>query len=109
MELEELEKLKKMYAKDWERIKDEKLFIQFIKLKEKEKKLKEKLKANEQKERKRRTRALILLASKMIEKQPSLVESFIKFNKLTAKEGKEEIDYTSYVIDEIERTKKNKQ
>lgn len=102
-----LEELKKKYKKDWERIGDEKLFLQFVKLKEREKKLIEKLQARSEKERKRRTRALILLASMFIEKQPSLAESFIRHNKIIGKEGKQEVDYTSYILQEIERIKQS--
>lgn len=107
--MKELEQLKQKYKKEWEEAQgDEKLFMKVVKAKEALRKAKEKIKAKAEEERKRRTRALILLASMIIEKEPERIEFFVKYNKIKAKEGKEEVDYTKYILEEVQKAKEKK-
>ena len=106
----DIEELKKTYPRLWERACKkfktekgrEKGFLAFIEVE------KAKLKdlVEREKERKRRTRALILFSSSLIrtidaEQLKELIE-LVK-NNLKAKEGKQQLDYLPYLIEEIKQ------
>lgn len=107
--MKELEQLKQKYKKEWEEAQgDEKLFWKIAKAKETIKKTKEEIRAKAEEERKRRTRALILFATEFISDKVEIAEMYMKYKKLIAKEGKEEVDYTKYIIEEIQKVKERK-
>jgi len=105
-----IEELKQIYPREWEeacrkfqsepaRRKAFRALINFKKAKLEDYMEKEK-------ERRRRTRALILFSSALIRKaDPALIERLIKLTReeLIAKEGKQEIDYLHYLIEEVKQ------
>jgi len=114
----DVEKLKSLYPKLWLQAQKkfsnpteaEKFFILLLKAKKYQQKAKEYEAKTKNVERKRRTRALILLALSFLDYLVATnKESFLqKFNPLIGKEGKQEINYFPYILNEVERIKNKK-
>ena len=115
-----LEALKEKYAELWEKAERkcqcekarESYFLALVKLK-RARQLEKAFKSHQKKQdRKRRTRALILFALFVLERcSDDLVLSLLKSckNELVAKEGRQEVNYFNYLLEEYKRIKSLKE
>jgi len=109
-----IEELKEIYPREWERACKKfstekarrKAFLAFVEMK----KARVQDYVEREKERRRRTRALILFSSALIRKaDPALIERLLKLvrSELVAREGKQEVDYLPYFVEEVKAVHPN--